>query len=291
MSFAKLHEELKVYIEAYLNKIFEDSLAPAELLDAMEYSLFAGGKRLRPVMALYMARQLGVRDEVSLPLCASLEMIHTYSLIHDDLPAMDNDDLRRGKPTSHVKFGEDMAILAGDALLNFAFELMLKEYPKDNTVNYLKAVRYISECAGASGMIGGQVLDIKKSANDMADLKRMHGLKTGKMFSACIMSMVYLCDIPSDIEKKYMDFSEEFGLLFQITDDILDALGSTNNLGKTAGKDENSGKITYVTKYGIEGAEKMADEALYNCVKLLKETGKKHEYLSSLTEHIRRREK
>ena len=289
MEFHKLHDELKSDFEAYLKNVFMGSTAPKEIVEAMEYSLFSGGKRLRPVLALYMARQLGVKNEVSLPLSAAIEMIHTYSLIHDDLPAMDNDDLRRGKPTSHVEFGEDMAILAGDGLLNSAFELMLGNVPGENTERYIEAVSYIAGCAGVQGMIGGQVMDIKKSG--VESLEKMHSLKTGRMFSACIVPMAMLAGLENKSQEVYSEFSEKFGLLFQITDDILDVTGETEKLGKTKGKDEAGEKITYVTKYGLEKAREMAAETLCSCLKLIDASGKEHGYLVSLAEYVGQRDR
>ena len=291
MEFLKLHNELKDDFEAYLKAVFENSTAPKEILEAMEYSLFSGGKRLRPVLALYMARQFGVKDGVSLPLCTAIEMIHTYSLIHDDLPAMDNDDLRRGKPTNHKKYGEDMAILAGDGLLNSAFELMLKNVPEEDCGRYIKAVSYIGDCAGVQGMIGGQVMDVKKSPDGIDSLKKMHSLKTGRMFSACIVPMAIIAGLPQKSVDIYSEFSEKFGLLFQITDDILDVIGETEKLGKTAGKDEAEKKITYVSEYGLEKAGAMADETVVSCLDLLDKTGQGNEYLVSLVEYVGQRDR
>ncbi len=290
MSFAERHNALKKELEAYLADVFKDSTAPRDIIDAMEYSFFSGGKRLRPVMALYMAHTLGVDDAISMPVCAAIEMIHTYSLIHDDLPAMDDDDLRRGRATSHIKYGEGMAVLAGDGLLNSAFELMLKNCPEQECGAYIKAVAYIAECAGVSGMIGGQVLDIKAQSNDIEELKKMHGMKTGRMFSACIMPMVYIAHLAQNEEDAYLEFSQKFGLLFQITDDILDVKGSAQMLGKTPGKDAASGKITYVTKYGLDKASEIARNAADACIKALERTGRDNAYFVSLVEYTLKRE-
>ena len=290
VGFAERHNTLRQEFEKYLTGVFKDSEAPRDIIEAMEYSLFSGGKRLRPVMSLYMARTLGVDDDIAFPLSAAIEMIHTYSLIHDDLPAMDDDDLRRGRPTNHKKYGEGMAVLAGDGLLNSAFELMLKNCPKENCAAYIKAIGYIAECAGVSGMIGGQVLDIKAQAEDIEGLKKMHGMKTGRMFSACIMPMAYIAGLAQNEEDAYLEFSQKFGLLFQITDDILDVKGSAQMLGKTPGKDAAFGKITYVTKYGLDKASEMAFDAADACIKALKRTGRDNEYLVSLVEYTVKRE-
>lgn len=291
MEFALKTNELKSDFDSYLETVFKEIKVPSEILEAIEYSLFSGGKRLRPVIALYMAREFDISDEISLPLCAAIEMIHTYSLIHDDLPAMDNDDLRRGKPTSHVKFGEDIAILAGDGLLNLAFELILKNVPQKNADGYVKAASYIASSAGIGGMIGGQVMDIKQSADTIELLEEMHSLKTGKLFSACIMSMVYIARLTAKVQETYFEFSQKIGLLFQITDDILDVTGKTEMLGKAVGKDESFGKVTYVTKYGLEKSQEIADRTLQSCCDLLKRTGREHEFFIELVKNIRKREK
>jgi geranylgeranyl diphosphate synthase type II len=291
MEFKKQHALLKNDIDKYLEDVFKESSAPKEIIEAMKYSLFAGGKRLRPAIALYLAREFGIADETSLPVCAALEMIHTYSLIHDDLPAMDDDDLRRGKPTNHIAFGEDMAILAGDGLLNLAFEVMLNGYSDKYGARYIKAIKHVAKCAGAEGMIGGQVMDIKKSPESIDDLKKMHGLKTGRLFSASVMPVVYLVGADHEKESLYSEFIDKFGLLFQITDDILDVIGNPDILGKSIGKDQNENKVTYVSEFGLEGAKQKADEILKDCLEILNKTGRKHLYLEELTKYIVQRKK
>ena len=291
MTFDAMHEKLKSDFEAYLEGVFDECFAPREIMDAMGYSLYAGGKRLRPCISLYLARKLGIEDEVSLPICAALEMIHTYSLIHDDLPAMDDDDLRRGRPTCHVVYGEDMAILAGDGLLNYAFELMLRNYSAEYGKKYIDAISYVAGCAGVSGMIGGQVLDIKKRADRIEELKEMHSLKTGKLFMASIMPMVYLAGLETNVQSAYMSFAKNFGLLFQITDDILDVIGDTQTLGKTTGKDEKDGKITYVSHYGLKDAQKLAEKIADECKANLRDTGRANEYLALMIDKILQRKK
>ncbi len=288
MEFKKQHEMLKKDIDEYLKTVFRDIDAPRKIVEAMEYSLFAGGKRLRPAIMLYLAREFDIPDEASFPFCAAIEMIHTYSLIHDDLPAMDNDSMRRGMPTNHIKFGEDIAILAGDGLLNFAFEILFKNYRSEYGEKYIKAMSLIAECAGVSGMIGGQTLDITNCTSNVEELQLMHRLKTGRLFTASVMPMVYLAGL-IDKEKYYSDFVAKFGLLFQITDDILDVTGSAEILGKTVGKDELENKTTYVSEFGLEGAKKKAKEIHDECLNIIKKTGREHEYLVSLTEYIVKR--
>lgn len=290
MDFLATHNRLKDDFEVQLKKVFNGIDAPKKIIEAMEYSLFLDGKRLRPVIMLYMARQLGIADNVILPLCNALEMIHTYSLIHDDLPAMDNDDFRRGKPSNHKIFGVDMAILAGDGLLNSAFDSMLQNCPEENVYNYVKAVSYMAKSAGVQGMIGGQVIDISNQANDIVMLRKLHSLKTGKLFNAAIMPVVYLAELSVDEVECYQTFCDNFGLLFQITDDILDVTGEEEKVGKTLGKDTKDGKVTYVSLYGLEVANKHADKAEKACLEQLEKLSEDG-YLSALVRYIRRREK
>ena len=291
MTFIKTKNQLKTEVEKKLKKIFDDIDAPKSIIEAMSYSLFLDGKRLRPVIMLHMARILGISDDLIFPLCCSIEMIHTYSLIHDDLPAMDNDDMRRGKKSNHKVFGEDMAILAGDGLLNLAFEIMLSNCPEENSNNYIKAISYIAACAGIRGIIGGQVLDIGIKAKNINDLKKMHSLKTGKLFCASIMSVVYLSNLEEENYIDYEEFCDNLGLLFQITDDILDVTGDEKILGKTLHKDKNLGKVTYVSLYGLEKAIKQADEVRDLCLAKLESIGQASGYLSSLVKYIRQRNK
>ncbi|MCK5128849.1 MAG: polyprenyl synthetase family protein [Clostridiales bacterium] len=289
MDFLHTHNQLKTEVEMRLARVFDDVKAPANIIKAMSYSLYLDGKRLRPVIMLHMARKLGVRDSVIFPLCCALEMIHTYSLIHDDLPAMDNDDIRRGKASNHKVFGEDMAILAGDGLLNFAYEIMIQNCPIESSEKYIRAVSYIISCAGVSGMIGGQVLDIKNESGTIEDLEKMHQLKTGKLFSASIMTSVMLSDLGDEEYSNYEEFCKNLGLLFQITDDILDVTGDEKIMGKTLFKDNNSGKVTYVSVYGLENALIRADDVKELCIQNLETVGQSDGYLSSLVEHIRQR--
>lgn len=291
MNFKDEHNQLKLKIEDYLKTIFDNINAPKKIIEAMEYSLFSGGKRLRPVIMFYLAKTFNIDDEIILPLCASIEMIHTYSLIHDDLPSMDNDDLRRGKLSNHKKFGQDTAILAGDGLLNLAFETMLSNYPEKNADSYIKAANYIAACSGVSGMIGGQVIDIENNIKDIDEINKIHSLKTGKLFSAAVVSVAYLADLSDDITYKYQLFCEKLGLLFQITDDILDIIGDENKVGKTIGKDKKDSKSTYVSFFGLEGAGKKADSIEKECLYLLAGMNQHNGYLYSLIKYIRQREK
>jgi geranylgeranyl diphosphate synthase type II len=230
----------------------------------MRYSLLAGGKRIRPVLALATAGAVGLERSAVLPLAAALELIHTYSLIHDDLPAMDDDDLRRGRPTCHVKFGEDVAILAGDALYAEAFRLLLSAQPGgvggDRVV--LAAARELAASTGVDGMVGGQYLDVAGISETPDDLRRLHELKTGRLIGASVMCVLLLAGAQdgADAANGWRRFAGELGVLFQIVDDILDVTGTDEGLGKPQGSDERHGKRTYVTEFGLDGARKLAAE-------------------------------
>ncbi|MBO4299041.1 MAG: polyprenyl synthetase family protein, partial [Clostridia bacterium] len=239
---------------------------PWLLNNAMRYSLMAGGKRLRPAMLLACADMLGAaREEAMLPACA-LEMIHTYSLIHDDLPGMDNDTLRRGRPTNHVVFGEGQAILAGDGLLSLAVELMIGNvmaHP-DNYAGGIRAMNEIVRGAGVSGMVGGQCMDLYCEREGLCDermLSYIHMNKTARMLISPLRAAAALAGYaPESPEWKALTaYGVNFGLLFQAVDDILDVVGDEKTLGKSVGKDAAEGKLTYVALYGLEGARKRAD--------------------------------
>lgn len=232
-----------------------------KIYEAMGYSLFAGGKRLRPVIMLMTAKMCGKNPEICLPFACALEMIHTYSLIHDDLPSMDNDDLRRGKPTNHKVFGEAMAILAGDALLNKAFELV-SEYKEDGVSDrqVLKAMAFLSKASGTEGMIGGQVVDIESTGEDLELLRYLHSLKTGALIRAAGVCGAILSGATDEEISAIDDFCYNLGIAFQIQDDILDAYGTEAELGKPIGSDAENGKSTYITLCGLEKSLELADE-------------------------------
>jgi geranylgeranyl diphosphate synthase type II len=227
----------------------------------MRYSLLAGGKRIRPVLALATADAIGRARESVLPLAAALELIHTYSLIHDDLPAMDDDDLRRGRLTCHKVFGDDVAILAGDALYAEAFKLLLSRQQAD-PANLVAVATRLASATGVQGMVGGQYIDVAGTAPDGADgLRRLHELKTGRLIGASIECVLLLDAADDDARvRAFRAFASELGVLFQIVDDILDVTGSREELGKQEGADERLGKRTYVTEFGLDGARRLADE-------------------------------
>jgi geranylgeranyl diphosphate synthase type II len=251
--------ELQEQVDTYLTGLrFAGEPGTARLEEAMRYSLLAGGKRIRPVLALATAEALGRPAGEVLPLAAAIEMIHTYSLIHDDLPAMDDDDLRRGKPTCHVAFGEDVAILAGDGLFAEALRLALSEQ-EGHPANVLAAICEIVDAAGVRGMVGGQYLDV---ADDAAiELRHLHELKTGALIAASVGSVLALEGVDGPATMPFRRFAAELGVVFQIVDDILDVTGDEAEIGKPRGSDERHGKATYVSVHGLERAKELARES------------------------------
>jgi geranylgeranyl diphosphate synthase, type II len=225
----------------------------------MRYSLLAGGKRIRPVLALATARAIGRDPAQALPLAAAIELIHTYSLIHDDLPAMDDDDLRRGRPTCHVKFGEDVAILAGDALYAEAVHQLLSEQAGD-AARVLAAARELAAATGVDGMVGGQYLDVAGVGDTPEELRRLHELKTGRLIAASVICVLLLAGMDEESTAAWRRFAAELGVLFQIVDDILDVTGTDAALGKSHGSDERLGKRTYVSQFGLDRARVLAQE-------------------------------
>ncbi|MGX6447567.1 polyprenyl synthetase family protein [Patulibacter sp. S7RM1-6] len=273
MSAAPYPDDLRAAVDAYLEDLRfpARSAGVAGLEDAMRYSLLAGGKRIRPVLALATARAVGLPEPVAMPLAAAIELVHTYSLIHDDLPAMDDDDLRRGRPTCHVAYGEDVAILAGDALYAEAFHHLLRvgrdatsAVPADRV---LAAAAELADATGVDGMVGGQFLDVTAEKAEAAgqdphadpdDLRVLHELKTGRLIGASVGCVLELAGVDGERAGLLRSFAADLGVLFQIVDDILDVTGTEQDLGKPRGSDERHGKRTYVTEYGLEGARSVA---------------------------------
>ena len=256
-------EHLRAEVERYLETLrFSHEAASAGLEEAMRYSLMAPAKRIRPVLTLATARALDLEPAKVLPLAAAIELIHTYSLIHDDLPAMDDDDLRRGRPTCHKQFGEAVAILAGDGLYADAFSLLLSGQ-EGAPAAVLAAASELASATGAQGMVGGQYLDVAGTAPPGLDgLRRLHELKTGRLISASINCVLLLSGQQERATiSLFRTFAGELGVLFQIVDDILDVTGSEETLGKPQGSDERLGKRTYVTEFGLDGALGMARES------------------------------
>ncbi len=251
-------DDLRALIEQYLDGLtFSDAAETAGLDAAMRYSLLAGGKRIRPVLALATARAAGVEPESVLPAAAAIELIHTYSLIHDDLPAMDDDELRRGRPTSHVVYGENVAILAGDGLFAEALRLIC-ERQEGGREQVLGALTELARATGVEGMVGGQYVDVTEEDLDADGLRRLHELKTGRLIAASVRIPLILANVGEPETITYRRFADELGVLFQIVDDILDVTGSEEELGKPRGSDERHGKLTYVSLFGLDRARDLA---------------------------------
>lgn len=267
---------------------------PGELAASMRYSVLTGGKRLRPAMMLACAECLGSEADTVLDYACAVEMIHTYSLIHDDLPGMDNDTLRRGKPTNHVVFGVGQAILAGDGLLNLAYEFMLAGALQDASrlPRKLKAMREIATGAGVRGMIAGQVIDLlSEQGNAMGEneLDYIQRNKTARMFSHSLRAAAILSLASEQTVAAFGDFGMAFGLLFQATDDLLDVLGEVQEVGKTLGKDAESGKLTCVSLYGVEGAKRKAAQWAQEALEALSRVPADTSFFRRLTEDTLKR--
>jgi geranylgeranyl diphosphate synthase, type II len=251
-------EELRLLVEHELEGLtFSREPGTAKLVEAMRYSLLAGGKRIRPVLALATARAIGRDERELLPLATALELIHTYSLIHDDLPAMDDDAMRRGRPTAHVAFGEDVAILSGDGLYAEAFHHVLVHQQGDPR-NILDAMAELAAATGVDGMVGGQFLDVAGEQESADDLRRLHELKTGRLIGASVECVLLIAGMRRPDTSEFCEFASELGVLFQIVDDILDVTGTDAALGKPQGSDERHGKRTYVSEFGLDGARELA---------------------------------
>jgi geranylgeranyl diphosphate synthase type II len=273
-------DELRELVDGELERLpLAEELGDLE--SALRYSLLGGGKRIRPVLCLATGEALGRNPAEVLPAACALELVHTFSLVHDDLPALDDDDLRRGQPSSHVRFGEGVAILAGDALLTEAFRLVLG-YASPEPAREL--------AAATLGMIGGQYVDVTTNGDLDADgLVRLHELKTGRLLRASVTCAVAVAGLPADERAPWARFGEELGLLFQIVDDILDATGTAAELGKTPGKDEAAGKVTYVSLHGLERARELADAARGRVNERLAELPADTTVLAELVDTIRDR--
>lgn len=268
------------------------------LYESMKYSLIAGGKRLRPVLLLAACDFAGGDINEAIPFAIAMEYIHTYSLIHDDLPAMDNDDLRRGKPTNHKVYGDAIAILAGDSLLNTAFEIINKDmflyFDSPNKLTQrIKAAYAIAKGSGCQGMIAGQVSDIEAEEQNLSSemLEYIHINKTGALIKASILAGLYLGNADDEMIEKMDEYAEKLGLAYQIADDILDATGSTEILGKTAGKDEKYNKSTFVTIFGIEESKKKLAEISNEAKNVIEEYYDNADFFNDLIDKLKDRNK
>jgi len=283
--------EQKARFEAAARKLFPKGHPETAVLEeAMAYSFQAGGKRIRPVLAMTVTAMLGHPMAAIIPAALAIEMVHAYSLIHDDLPAMDNDDFRRGKPTCHKAFGEAMAILAGDGLLTEAFHVAAAwPHDPDLDAGKLRFVRALADAAGIRGMVGGQVMDMAHPDGADADfLEQLHSRKTGAMIRLACLAPVHLFGAPEAVADRIARYGDRLGLLFQVTDDILDETASLETLGKTPGKDRAQQKLTYPALFGLDGTRDMADRLLAECLDSL--NGLAHaERLADLARFVRDR--
>lgn len=285
-------EEYRLEFEKILGDYLQNTVLKPEILnESFRYSLLVGGKRLRPVLTFAVAQVLGGKVQDVAELALALEMIHTYSLIHDDLPAMDNDDFRRGQPSNHKKFGEGQAVLAGDALLNEAYSICLGQCRKGRS--YLNAAEQICKNAGVRGMIAGQAADLYYQKNHDAGKAESDFIilnKTAKMLVSAVTIPAYVYDMDENIVSLLAEFGKNFGFLFQITDDMLDVSGDFNKLGKTVGKDVAEQKISSVTLYGADKCVQLADYYRDLCLKILNDLPFECSFLEELTGIVRERE-
>ena len=266
--------------------LWRETEAPHGLVEAMEYSLMAGGKRLRPALALGAARAAGAEEEVALPAACALEMIHTYSLIHDDLPAMDNDDLRRGRPTAHKAFGEATAILAGDALLTLAFEVLAE-------AGSAAIVREIAHASGVCGMAGGQFVDLESEGKQLSleELRGIHRRKTGALIRVAVRAGALAAGAPGPVLAALTAYGEHVGLAFQIADDILDVVGDEAAIGKPVGSDVANEKATYPAILGLAASQRLAREAADAAIDALAGLGEEAAMFRKLANYIVERDR
>ena len=277
--------------EALVEALPSDPDTPPDLLEAMRYSLMAGGKRLRPILVLLAAEACGADPRDAMPAACAVEMVHTYSLIHDDLPAMDDDDLRRGQPTSHVAFGEAMAILAGDALLTRAFEVLAADLP--DPVVAAECCRVLASAGGSDGMVGGQVADLAatntspESVDDpLQVLGDIHRRKTGRLLAASLELGAVVAGAEKQVRESLLDYGQQVGLAFQVADDLLDVEGDINRTGKTSGRDAHLGKWTYPALAGNDKSRRLARNCIASACAAVEPLGEAGEPLKVLAEFV-----
>ena len=287
--------DLKSYLKQQkvtVEKALDTSIAiarPEKIYEAMRYSLLAGGKRLRPILCLATCELMGGTEAMAMPTACALEMIHTMSLIHDDLPAMDNDDFRRGKPTNHKVYGDDIAILAGDGLLAYAFEFVATQTKNVKPENIIRVVASLGKTVGAAGLVGGQVLDLESEGKPditAETLSFIHTHKTGALLEASVVTGAIIADANSDDIARLSQYARNIGLAFQIIDDILDITATDEQLGKTAGKDLQAQKATYPSIWGLEKSQLKAQELVDSAIAQLSTYGAKAEPLRAVANYI-----
>lgn len=288
-------KKTKQLIDRHLLALIENANAPKILLEAMQYSLSAGGKRIRPILLLATLEAFGENKEKGLDVACAIEMLHTYSLIHDDLPAMDNDDLRRGKPTNHKVFGEANAILAGDALLTYSFEIIssFNKYDDVTPEMKLELIKRLAQAAGPEGMVAGQVEDLRNENNPnltLQDLENIHYNKTGKLIIYSIVAGAILAKASEEKINLLEKFAYHLGITFQIQDDILDVIGDSKKTGKPTGSDTINEKSTYPKLLTLEGAKQKLSEHLEQALHYLQKTNIRDEILKGIALYIINRE-
>jgi geranylgeranyl diphosphate synthase type II len=291
MDIASYLDQKREEVDQFLDRVLPDAkISPTTLHEAMRYSLFAGGKRVRPILAIAAAEAIGPPTKAILPIASSLELIHTYSLIHDDLPAMDNDDYRRGKPTNHKVYGEAMAILAGDALLTLAFDLCSRSELVEglDPARQVLIIRELASGSGHLGMVGGQVLDIQaeNKAIDLHTLQTIHMHKTGMLIRAAVRMGAIVASATLPQLNQLTKYAEDVGLAFQIADDVLNVTGTREELGKNANTDAQRGKKTYPTFYGVDGARRLADDCVDRAISRVSMFDGKADALRELAKYI-----
>ena len=281
-------------VDAFLAQSLPDSLRdPEKLYESMRYSLLGGGKRVRPILTIAAAQALGYDNDAILPFAASLEFVHTYSLIHDDLPAMDNDDYRRGRLTNHKVYGDGMAILAGDALLTMAFELCSQNEGHHglSADQQLQIVRELAFGSGHQGMVGGQVMDIEAENQkvELSHLQKIHSHKTGQLIRAAVRIGGIMGKASPDKFESLTGYAEDIGLAFQIADDVLNMVGTREELGKDAGTDEERGKQTYPSFFGVDGSRQLGEECVRRAIHRLESFDSQADPLREIASYIMKR--
>lgn len=291
-SITETCQALRERVNARLEKYVEQAPGvPARLREAMAYSLLAGGKRLRPILVLMSCEACGGQVDAALPAACAIEMVHTYSLIHDDLPAMDNDDLRRGRPTNHVVFGEALAILAGDGLLTLAFEVLAGDISPAETA--AACCGDLARAAGMAGMVGGQVADLEaegRSVSSLEELEGIHRRKTGALLASALTMGARIAQAGNDDRHRLASFGRALGLAFQITDDLLDVCGTSQNLGKAVNKDASRGKLTYPSLLGEDASLLRAQCQIAEACKWIEPFGERGRRLESLAHFVLERD-
>jgi geranylgeranyl diphosphate synthase, type II len=292
---ARLAEQGRLIEQALDRFVAADHESPPQVHDAMRHSLFAGGKRLRPILVLGGAEVAGMAAAAVLPAACAVELIHTYSLIHDDLPAMDNSPTRRGRPTCHVLYGEAIAVLAGDALHALAFELLARNADVDGVPagRVVRAITEVTRSIGTRGMVGGQVLDLlaSRASAAEADVRTIHRLKTGSLIRACVRIGGLLGGAPAEDLKALTEYGEHVGLAFQIIDDILDVVGEEAKLGKGTGSDAAQAKVTFPAVFGLADSRRLAHEATGRSIQALAPLGRRGQWLADLASFLSSRDR